>query len=99
MLHTSSHRENRYDSDALPADNAMVAYAAFGEGWHNYHHRFPYDYATSEFGVSSQFNVAKLFIDTLAALGLVWERKRATSVWALLRSRRDAEVSKLDKVH
>merc|ERR1711862_751157 len=47
-----------------------------GEGWHNWHHKYPFDYAASEFGVSSQFNPSKLFIDMLASVGLVWGRKR-----------------------
>ena len=39
-----------YDKTSNPADNAFVCYAAFGEGWHNYHHTFPYDYSTGEWG-------------------------------------------------
>ena len=54
-----------------------------GEGWHNWHHAYPYDYAASEFGISSQYNPSKLFIDTCAAFGLVSNRKRATGAWAL----------------
>lgn len=54
------------------------------QGWHNWHHKYPFDYATSEFGVSSQFNASKLVIDALAAVGLVWGRKRATGMWSKL---------------
>jgi len=64
-----------------PAENALVALAAMGEGWHNWHHTYPYDYAASEFGITSQFNPTKLFIDTCAAFGLVSKRKRATGAW------------------
>ena len=62
-----------------------------GEGWHNWHHKYPFDYAASEFGVSSQFNPSKLIIDVLALLGLVWGRKRATGTWAMGRLRRDRD--------
>uniref|UniRef100_A0A182RNM3 FA_desaturase domain-containing protein n=1 Tax=Anopheles funestus TaxID=62324 RepID=A0A182RNM3_ANOFN len=37
-------------------ENLAVAIAAMGEGWHNYHHVFPWDYKTSELG-SYLFNV------------------------------------------
>lgn len=60
-------------------------------GWHNWHHKYPFDYAASEFGISSQFNPSKLFIDILAAVGLVWGRKRGTAAWAMGRARRDRD--------
>jgi stearoyl-CoA desaturase (delta-9 desaturase) len=62
-----------------------------GEGWHNWHHKYPFDYAASEFGISSQFNPSKLFIDMLAAVGLVWGRKRGTAAWDMGRARRDRD--------
>ncbi|KAI9918163.1 hypothetical protein PsorP6_012487 [Peronosclerospora sorghi] len=69
-----------YDN-APPRENWFVAIWAIGEGWHNWHHKFPYDYATSEFGITSQFNPTKLTIDLMAKLGLVSDRKRATEIW------------------
>lgn len=57
------------------------------------HHKYPFDYAASEFGIGSQFNPTKMFIDGLATVGLVTNRKRATGAWAKLKERRDkAEV-------
>lgn len=41
--------------------------------------------------MSSQFNPTKMIIDGLAAVGLVWNRKRATGAWAKLKERRDKE--------
>lgn len=38
-----------------PTENRWVAFAAVGEGWHNYHHSYPYDYAASELGMSEQY--------------------------------------------
>jgi stearoyl-CoA desaturase (delta-9 desaturase) len=52
---------------------------------------YPFDYAASEFGISSQFNPSKLFIDMLASVGLVWGRKRGTAAWAMGRARRDRD--------
>lgn len=70
-----------YDPTMPPRENKWVSIFAMGEGWHNWHHKFPYDYATSEFGASIQFNPTKLTIDFLALLGLVTDRKRAVSHW------------------
>lgn len=84
----------RYDATSRPADNPIASLLAFGEGWHNYHHKFPYDYATSEYGILTQYNFTKLVIDICAALGLVWNRKRATNAWAIERSRREAPGKK-----
>lgn len=47
---------------------------AMGEGWHNYHHTFPWDYKTSELGKYST-NETAAFIDLCAKLGLAYERK------------------------
>ncbi|KAM3605561.1 uncharacterized protein V6R79_000812 [Siganus canaliculatus] len=35
-----------YDKTINPRENPMVAFSAIGEGFHNYHHTFPFDYAT-----------------------------------------------------
>lgn len=58
------------------------------------HHKYPFDYAASEFGVSHQFNPTKMFIDALAAVGLVTNRKRATGAWEKLKERRDKDEAK-----
>merc|ERR1719329_1655482 len=64
---------------------------------------YPFDYAASEFGISSQFNPSKLLIDFWAAIGFVWGRKRATAAWAMGRARRDQlrkegkEIKRLEK--
>jgi len=85
--------DHPYDVLSYPAENPFVSLCSVGEGWHNWHHKYPYDYAASEFGISSQFNPSKLFIDTCASLGLVWDRKRATSAWAMNRARRDRDAA------
>jgi stearoyl-CoA desaturase (delta-9 desaturase) len=74
--------ERPYDPDSNPAENPWVAILSVGEGWHNWHHKYPFDYAASEYGILRQFNPSKLVIDVCAAVGLVTERKRATAMWA-----------------
>jgi len=85
--------DHPYDVLSYPAENPFVSLCSVGEGWHNWHHKYPYDYAASEFGISSQFNPSKLFIDVAASLGLVWDRKRASSAWAMNRARRDRDLA------
>lgn len=80
--------DHPYDVLSYPAENPFVSWCAVGEGWHNWHHKYPFDYAASEFGISSQFNPSKLFIDIMAAIGLVWGRKRGTAAWQMGRARR-----------
>jgi stearoyl-CoA desaturase (delta-9 desaturase) len=51
----------------------VMALLAWGEGWHNNHHAFPYSAA---FGLRwYEFDPGFLFIRLLAALGLAWNVK------------------------
>jgi stearoyl-CoA desaturase (delta-9 desaturase) len=51
----------------------IMAWLAWGEGWHNNHHAFPYSAA---FGLRwFEFDPGYLFIRSLAVLGLVWNVK------------------------
>lgn len=52
----------------------MVALLALGEGWHNYHHTFPWDYKTSELGRYST-NTTAAFIDFMAKIGQAYDLK------------------------
>lgn len=65
-----------YDKHINPAENLLVSLGAIGEGFHNYHHTFPHDYSTSEFGL--RFNLTTFFIDTMALLGLAHGRRKMT---------------------
>ena len=63
-----------YDKYINPAQNLTVALLAQGEGWHNYHHVFPWDYKTSE--LENYFNnFSTGFIDFFAKLGLAYDLK------------------------
>jgi len=66
------HGDRPYDKSINPAENLMVSILAMGEGWHNYHHTYPRDYSTSEFGISKQWNPTRLFIDCCAKFGLAY---------------------------
>lgn len=56
----------------------FVSLGALGEGWHNYHHTFPYDYKTSELGKYS-LNWSTGFIDAFARLGWAYDCKSVSA--------------------
>merc|ERR1719473_252701 len=70
-----------YDGKELASENWLTAILTMGEGWHNWHHTFAHDYATSEMGALQQFNPTKVFIDFFAIFGQAYGRKRATKMW------------------
>jgi len=80
--------DHPYDPTINPAENVFVAFASVGEGWHNYHHKYPYDYAASELGSDKHWNPTKIFIDFCAMIGVVTDRKRALSTWEILKKKR-----------
>ncbi|XP_077086949.1 acyl-CoA desaturase [Siphateles boraxobius] len=65
-----------YDSTINPRENRFVTFSAIGEGFHNYHHTFPFDYATSEYGW--KLNLTTCFIDLMCFLGLASDPKRVS---------------------
>ncbi|XP_002739828.1 stearoyl-CoA desaturase 5-like [Saccoglossus kowalevskii] len=67
-----------YDRYINPTENMMVVLGALGEGFHNFHHTFPSDYAAAEFGIQ-RCNTTKMLIDIWCFLGLAYDRK-STSI-------------------
>uniref|UniRef100_A0A0K8UZM8 Acyl-CoA Delta(11) desaturase n=3 Tax=Bactrocera latifrons TaxID=174628 RepID=A0A0K8UZM8_BACLA len=63
-----------YDKSISPVESPIVSFLALGEGWHNYHHVFPWDYKTGEFG-SYKLNMTTAFIDFCAKIGWASGRK------------------------
>lgn len=64
-----------YDRRIEPRENNLVIYFTLGEGYHNYHHTFPWDYSTSEFNWLANFNFTTLAIDLFAFLRLASDLK------------------------
>jgi stearoyl-CoA desaturase (delta-9 desaturase) len=52
----------------------MVSLLTLGEGWHNFHHVFPWDYKTAEFG-GNRINPTTRFIDFCAHYGWAYDMK------------------------
>ena len=78
-----------YDKGINPSQNMFVAFGAIGEGFHNYHHVFPSDYSTSEFGW--YINLTSLFLDTMALFGQVYDRKKMSYDMVFRRKQRTGD--------
>ncbi|XP_075222416.1 acyl-CoA Delta-9 desaturase-like [Lycorma delicatula] len=63
-----------YDKKINPSENKSVAILSLGEGWHNYHHVFPWDYKAAELG-DYTFNITTAFIDFFAKIGWAYDLK------------------------
>lgn len=64
-----------YDKTQSATDNFAMVCLSFGEGYHNYHHVFPWDYRSGEFGDFGHFNLSAVLIDFFANMGWVYDRK------------------------
>ncbi|XP_073992383.1 acyl-CoA Delta-9 desaturase-like [Rhodnius prolixus] len=63
-----------YDMTINPSENLGVALGAAGEGWHNYHHVFPWDYKAAELG-NYRANFTTGFIDFMSRIGMAYDLK------------------------
>lgn len=67
-----------YDKAQSARDNIACTLFSFGEGYHNYHHVFPYDYRTGEFGDIGHYNLSAVLIDFFASMGWAYDRKKVS---------------------
>ena len=66
--------EPTYDIHATARDHWLVAFLTNGEGYHNFHHRFPTDFRN---GVRwYHWDPSKWMIQFLSALGWVWDLQK-----------------------
>ncbi|XP_031565068.1 stearoyl-CoA desaturase 5-like [Actinia tenebrosa] len=79
-----------YDVNINPSENMLVSALAGGEGFHNYHHTFPQDYATSEFGTKVNFTTR--VINFCARIGWVYDMKVTPREIILKRMMRTGEL-------
>lgn len=75
-----------YDKSINPSENPFVALIAAGEGFHNFHHVFPYDYSTSEYGL--KLNPTTWFINTMKTLNWASDLKKVTPTTLAARKER-----------
>ena len=87
-----------FSRDIYPRENKLVAVLALGEGWHNYHHTFPWDYRQSEFGGSLMFrqpNWSANLIEFFAKMGWAYDLKIATPELVKARVKRTGNGGKI----
>lgn len=63
-----------YDKRIEARESPYVIFTAIGEGFHNYHHTFPYDYAAGEFG--KYLNITTAFIDFCSLFNLTYDLRK-----------------------
>ncbi|KAG5667061.1 hypothetical protein PVAND_015061 [Polypedilum vanderplanki] len=66
-----------YDKNIAPSDSKFFGIICFGEGWHNFHHVFPWDYKVSELPLY-RYNFTIAFIDFFSWLGWATDLKIAS---------------------
>ncbi|KAK6626532.1 hypothetical protein RUM44_009005 [Polyplax serrata] len=85
-----------YDRMINPAENLTVALGALGEGWHNYHHVFPWDYKAAELG-NYRFNITTGFIDAMARIGQAYDLKTVSPKMVAARAKRTGDGSHIPR--
>ncbi|KAJ3665681.1 hypothetical protein Zmor_001167 [Zophobas morio] len=64
-----------YDKNICPTESPpLISFITLGEGWHNYHHIFPWDYRTAEIG-KYRINITTMFLNLMAAIGWAYDLK------------------------
>ncbi|XP_055697821.1 acyl-CoA Delta-9 desaturase-like [Phlebotomus papatasi] len=63
-----------YDRKINPSENLGVSIVAMGEGWHNYHHTFPWDYKAAEIG-DFRYNLTTTILNLFAKIGWAYDLK------------------------
>jgi len=76
----------------MPTENWFVSMMALGEGWHNYHHVFPWDYKTSELG-NYTLNTTTAFIDFFSWVGWAYDLKTVSPSMVTQRAKRTGDGS------
>lgn len=80
-----------YSREHSARDSAVMAVLAFGEGYHNYHHSFPFDYRN---GIRRwHFDPAKWTIYGLSLVGLARDLRRASDS-VILKARIDVQFER-----
>ncbi|XP_047530156.1 acyl-CoA Delta-9 desaturase-like [Vanessa tameamea] len=76
LVNSAAHKwgDKPYDKNIQPSENISVAVFALGEGFHNYHHTFPWDYKTAELG-NNRLNFTTSFINFFAKIGWAYDLK------------------------
>ena len=85
-----------YSTEHTGVNNWIISFLTFGEGYHNFHHTFAYDYRNGVLWY--QFDPSKILIWCLEKLGLASDLKRAKKYRILLRLIREDEKQLLKSI-
>ncbi|CAG2117646.1 unnamed protein product, partial [Medioppia subpectinata] len=80
-----------YDNSIKPVE-AHMRHFFNGEGYHNFHHAFPWDYSASELGAIDTFNPGTAFIDMFAAIGWAYDLKKASNDMVKSRQTKSGDI-------
>lgn len=72
-----------YFRNLQPVESWFVSFISLGEGWHNYHHAFPWDYKAAE--LSKLFNFSADIIKFFETMGWACDLKTASPEVVCLR--------------
>jgi stearoyl-CoA desaturase (delta-9 desaturase) len=78
LVNSAAHMfgDRPYSPRIASVENSFISFGAIGEGYHNYHHVYPYDYGAGEVG--NFFNPTKLLIDIMNLFGQTFKLKQAS---------------------
>ncbi|XP_016660726.1 delta-9 desaturase-like isoform X2 [Acyrthosiphon pisum] len=77
------------------AENLAATIMSAGEGWHNYHHVFPWDYRSAELG-NYKFNFTTTFIDLFTKVGWAYDLKTTSPEFVYRRALRTGLIESQD---
>lgn len=87
-----------FNRSIKPTQNLAVCIMAMGEGYHNYHHVFPWDYRAAELG-DYMFNVTTLLLDFFAKIGWAYDlRKPSKELVEKVKSNRGYKSENMDEL-
>lgn len=75
----------------LPVETTSALFMGVGEGWHNYHHAFPFDYKAAELG--TPWNFTRQIIDFCARRGWVYDLREVSPEMVKRRIKRTGDGS------
>ncbi|XP_049865787.1 acyl-CoA Delta(11) desaturase-like isoform X2 [Pectinophora gossypiella] len=83
-----------YDKNLVASQNVSVSLLTSGEGYHNYHHAFPWDYRAAELG-NNFVNLTTKFIDFFAWIGWAYDLKTVPKDLVISRMKRTGDGTSL----
>ena len=70
------HGDREFDPASSAGNSTLTAIVTFGEGYHNYHHRYPYDFRSGTRWW--HYDPSKWLITALSKVGLASDLRRAS---------------------